>query len=192
MLAEDRQSPSVWQRLQKHHISSVHWDTSTGHNADASKNRLERGVTDCLFPPIRSYTARTKAIIALAVISSVSLGVLVILTHFTSYVAHDSFINWLVRGGSVAMTLSCFCMLAILIITGTSKYEDVQGILGDLLIQNLFGKRHNVSPIPDHWSLLFIQMSSRLEVIRRMWQACIKRESMLLKLVGHLAWKSSH
>lgn len=108
--------------------------------------RMKNEVVD--FSSILSYTARTKAIVALAVISSISLGVLVILTHFTSYVTHDRFITWLVRGGSVAMALSCICMLAILIIMGTSKHEDARGVFGDLLVQDFVGNRHSAFSIP--------------------------------------------
>lgn len=93
------------------------------------------------FSSIRSFTAKTKAVIALAVISSICIGTLVILTHFTSYISHDTFINWLVRGGLVAMTVSSICMFSILIIMGTSKHEDSQGLDGHLLIQDFQGMK---------------------------------------------------
>ncbi|CAF0874538.1 unnamed protein product [Adineta steineri] len=92
------------------------------HNACTSK---EYNHTLCKC----DYPASTKAILGLTVISSVTLGLMIIVAHFASYIEHDFILKWLIPYGFISLVIAFVCMFVILLLTGTKEIEDVDYIV---------------------------------------------------------------
>ena len=91
-------------------------------------------------PLFSSYSKSTKAVIALVVISAIALGCSVLIAHFASYISQDTIIKWLLPTGLALLIFTSICMFAILIIMGTNKKIDLDGISGRTLVDAAKGK----------------------------------------------------
>ncbi|CAF0937982.1 unnamed protein product [Adineta steineri] len=92
------------------------------HNACTSKE-YNHTLCQC------DYPTSTKAILGLTVISSVTLGLMIIVAHFASYIEHDFILKWLIPYGFISLVIAFVCMFVILLLTGTKEIEDVDYIV---------------------------------------------------------------
>ncbi|UJR28109.1 hypothetical protein I4U23_009364 [Adineta vaga] len=76
-----------------------------------------------------TYSKSTKAVIGLAIVSSFALGIMVIVSHFGSYIQYDFILKWLIPGGFFALVTGFGAIFIILIMMGSGKYEDVDEIV---------------------------------------------------------------
>jgi hypothetical protein len=83
---------------------------------------------------LSSYTINTKVILALAVISSIALGLMIIVSHLTSYIEFDFVLKWLLPAGFILLLIAFISMFAILIIMGVNNQEDVNRLAGWTLL----------------------------------------------------------
>ncbi len=83
-----------------------------------------------VYPSFFSYTKTTKAVVAFAVISSMTLGVMVIVAHIITFIEHSFIIRWLLPAGFISMMVACFSMVIVLAIEGYDKNQELNYMLG--------------------------------------------------------------
>lgn len=72
-----------------------------------------------------SYTKSTKAVLATAVLSSFSLGILMFLTHFVSFVKIDYVLKWLLPLCLALLVFSIIFIIITLSVAGGTLQEDI-------------------------------------------------------------------
>ncbi|CAF3302702.1 unnamed protein product [Rotaria socialis] len=94
------------------------------------------------------YTASTKAIVATTILSALSLGILLFLTHFVALVNIDYVLRWLIPLCFGLMIFSIIFMIATLSIAGASLGEDLE----ELRYQwSLFKQAYPEKTLIDAW-----------------------------------------
>lgn len=73
-----------------------------------------------------SYTSSTKAVLATAVLSSISLGILMFLTHFVAFVKIDYILRWLLPISLALLIFSIIFIITTLSIVGRALDEDIR------------------------------------------------------------------
>ncbi|CAF0902060.1 unnamed protein product [Adineta ricciae] len=92
------------------------------HNACTSSS-LDEDVCQC------DYTRKTKAVIGFAVISSIILGLMVIVSHFASYIPYDFILKWLLPGGFISLVAAFTFIFITLIMMGSGKSDYVNRVV---------------------------------------------------------------
>jgi hypothetical protein len=78
---------------------------------------------------IFSYTSRTKAVLAMTILTALSLGIMVFISHIISNVKFDYILKWLFPISFGLLSFSILCIIITLAIFSGTRYQDINELI---------------------------------------------------------------